>query len=227
MQRTIVITGTDTSVGKTVFTAALAAHLHAQGTSVAAVKPLCSGGRADARALCQALGGTLTLDEINPEHFRAPVAPLLAARKEGRRVTLRQVVAHARRTGSRFDVLLLEGAGGLLSPLGEGFDTRDLIRALRAEVIIVARNQLGVINHVRLTLEALPAAAARTARIILMAPPHPTAASRDNASLLREFAGETPVIEFPWLPGGWSGRPQAQAAARQALQAALPRPAQS
>ena len=198
MQRIIVITGTDTGVGKTVLTAWLAAHLHARGARVAALKPICSGGREDARALHHALDGALTLDEINPWHFRAPLAPLLAARREGRSVPLPQIIAHIRAMARRFDIVLVEGAGGLLSPLGEKFSTRDWIKALRAEVIIVGRNQLGVANHLRLTMEALPARADARAKIVLMSPAVADAASRMNPALVRELFPSHPVIVLPW-----------------------------
>ena len=126
------ITGTDTGAGKTVLTALLARFLRERGVNVAALKPVCSGGRDDARALQAALGGALSLDEINPWHFRPPIAPVLAARRERKRVTLADVLAHVRAMQKRFDVVLIEGAGGLLSPLGENFDSRDLLTALRA-----------------------------------------------------------------------------------------------
>ena len=113
------ITGTDTGVGKTVLTALLTRHLREHGVNAVALKPVCSGDRADARALHAASAGALTLDEINPWHFRAPIAPLLAARRERRRVGLADVLAHVRAMQKRFDVVLIEGAGGLLSPLGE------------------------------------------------------------------------------------------------------------
>src|ERR1035437_1888837 len=115
MKRTLFITGTDTGVGKTVLTALLARFLRGRGLNVAALKPVCSGNRADARMLHTTLGGALTLDEINPWHFRAPMAPLLAARLEKKPVKLAQVLAHIRALQKRFDVLLVEGAGGLLS----------------------------------------------------------------------------------------------------------------
>ena len=127
---TFFITGTDTGVGKTVLTALLARYLRERGVNVAALKPVCSGGRDDARALQAASNGALSLDEINPWHFRAPIAPLLAARRERKRVKRSQVVAHVRAMQKRFDVLLIEGAGGLLSPLGENFNSRDLIASL-------------------------------------------------------------------------------------------------
>ena len=69
---------------------------------------------------------------------------------------LAPVVAHIRAIQKKFDVMLVEGAGGLLSPLGEDFDSRDLIAALRATPVIVAPNKLGAVNHILLTLAALP-----------------------------------------------------------------------
>ena len=101
MQPVFFITGTDTGVGKTVFTALWTAFLRRQKTSVAAFKPLCSGGREDALALQSALGGTLTLDEINPWHFRAPLAPVLSARQQGARVTKAAILRHVRQTSRR------------------------------------------------------------------------------------------------------------------------------
>ncbi len=197
MQRIIVISGTDTDVGKTVLTALLTSHLRAYGVSVAALKPICSGGRDDARILRRAMHNALTLDAINPWHFRAPIAPLLAARKESGPVNLREVVAHIHTIAHRCQITLVEGAGGLLSPLGEGFSTRELISALGAEVMIVALNQLGVINHVRLTVEALPPLVAARARVALMSPPRADAATQSNVELLGEFVPREHVIVLP------------------------------
>ncbi len=194
-----IITGTDTGVGKTVFTAWLARFLHERGVNTAVCKPVCSGGREDARLLSAAIGGSLTLDEINPWHFRAPLAPLLAARAESKCVRLPEVVAHIHELARQCEVLLVESAGGLLSPLGEGFDTRHLIGRLRAAPVIVAANRLGAINQLRLTLEALPAAAARRARVVLMNPRRSDAATRTNAGLLGEFIDPARILTLPWL----------------------------
>src|SRR5262245_27872417 len=194
------ITGTDTGAGKTVLTSLLARHLCERGVAVAALKPVCSGGRADARALHSSLNGALTLDEINPWHFRAPIAPLLAARRERRRVELANVLAHLRSFRHRFDVVLVEGAGGLLSALGEDFNSRDLIVSLRAVPILVCPNRLGVLNHVLLTVEALPRVAARRAAVVLMSPRRPDIASRTNPRFLADILGPDRVHAFPWLP---------------------------
>ena len=195
------ITGTDTGVGKTVLTALLAAFLRGRGVNVAALKPLCSGGRADAEIIFTALGGGLTLDEINPWHFRAPIAPLLAARREQKSVRLADVLVRLRAVQIFFDVTLVEGAGGLLSPLGENFDSRELIVALNAAPIIVAPNRLGVVNHVLLTLAALPPKYRAKARVVLMLPAQPDSATATNAGLLAEFFPTEKIFLFPWLGG--------------------------
>src|SRR5262245_59423562 len=135
--RIFFITGTDTGVGKTVFAVLVTQHLRGRGFRVAALKPVCSGNRKDARLLRKAAGKALPLDEVNPWHFRAPLAPLLAARMEKKRVRLREAVAHIRRVAKSFEVVVVEGAGGLLSPLAEDFDSRVLINALGATPIMV------------------------------------------------------------------------------------------
>ncbi|MBI3882196.1 MAG: dethiobiotin synthase [Verrucomicrobia bacterium] len=195
----IFITSTDTGVGKTVLTALLARHFRDSGATVAALKPVCSGGRDDARRLHAALAGSLTLDEINPWHFRAPLAPLLAARREGKRARLAGIVAHAKKFRDGCDVLLIEGAGGLLSPLGEGFDSRALIAALRATPVIVCPNRLGAVNQARLVLAALAPAAARAARVVLVSQRRPDVSSPTNARLLGEFHDPARIHPLPWL----------------------------
>jgi len=218
--RILFITSTDTGVGKTVLTSLLARHLRERGVAVAALKPICSGGRADARVLRSSLDGALTLDEINPWHFRAPLAPLLAARRERRRVDLANVIAHVRKVQRRFDVVLVEGAGGLLSSLGEDFNARDLIIALRAVPIIVCPNRLGVVNHVLLTVEALPRLVARRAAVVLMSPHRPDLASRTNPRFLAGILGPDRVHEFPWLSLAMtSGRALARIRVRHVLEA--------
>jgi len=204
LKRTLFITGTDTGAGKTVLTALLARFLRERGVNVAALKPICSGGRGDARVLRAAMDGALSLDEINPWHFRAPLAPLLAARREKKHVHLSDVVAHVRAMQKRFNVLLVEGAGGLLSPLGENFDSGDLITVLGATPIVVAPNRLGVVNHILLTLETLPRGAAATARVVLVSPRQLNDAARMNAGLLAEFFSAERILALPWLGNKFS-----------------------
>ena len=201
MKQTLFITGTDTGVGKTVLTALLVKFLRERGRMrdggaqtglLRQPRRRAETFRGDGRRAAQ-----LALDEINPWHFRAAIAPLLAARLEKKSVKLPQVLAQIRAMQKRFDVLLVEGAGGLLSPLGENFNSRDLILKLRATPIIVAPNKLGAINHILLTLEALPENLRKKARVVLMSPQKPDAATKSNAKLLAEFFPAERIFTLP------------------------------
>jgi dethiobiotin synthetase len=219
--RILFVTGSDTGVGKTVLTALLTRHLRATGVRVAALKPIGTGGRDDARVLHAALDGNLTLDEINPWHFRAPLAPLLAARQEGKRVRLAPVVTHARRVQKRCDLLLVEGAGGLLSPLGEGFSSRELVVALRATPVIVCPNRLGAVSQARLVLAALPPTFRRRAIVVLMGTRAASPASRFNRPLLVAHHPAGRVIEVPWVPGAARVSARVRPQIRRALSAVV------
>ena len=207
--RIIFITGTDTGVGKTVLTALLLCHLRRRGCNALALKPFCSGGRGDAR-LVAALQATLTLDEINPYHFGEPIAPLAAARRQRQVVSLTEATRHIVQFSSACDYLLVEGAGGLMSPLGEGFSALELMDRLRCEVIVVASNKLGTINHTLLTLQALgacgahPARAApqrrtRRCRAVLMERRTKGGPARSNPALLAELIAPVPLFRLPHL----------------------------
>jgi dethiobiotin synthetase len=187
VKHTFFITGTDTGVGKTFFTVLLLKFLREEGVNAAALKPICSGGRDDARKILAVMPDALSLDEINPWYFRVAMAPLLAARKEKKVLKLASVTAHIRAMQKRFDILLVEGAGGLLSPLGENFNSRDLMVALNATPFIVAPNRLGVVNSVLLTLEALPGKLRAKARVVLMPQRKPDISAKSNANLIAEF----------------------------------------
>jgi len=197
MSRIYFITGTDTGVGKTVLTALLVRRLRQLGVGAMAVKPFCSGGRADARLLREAQEGALGLDEINPWHFRAPVAPLLAARRERRRVTRKEAVTFLRSSARRCETLLIEGAGGLLSPLGEGFDARDLIRELDALPVVVSPDRLGAVNQVRLVLSALPARLAGRACVVLMQSARRAGLHLGNRELLSAHVPSRRLLQLP------------------------------
>jgi dethiobiotin synthetase len=205
------ITGTDTDVGKSVLASALVTALRRAGVNAAGLKPICSGNRADARLLRAASNNALSLEEINPWHFRTPVAPTIAARLERQRLRMSEVLDHVRSIAERFDVLVVEGAGGLLSPLGEGFDSRDLIQALRAMPVVVCPNKLGAINQSLLVMESLPDKPARRAKVVLMSPRYANRCSQSNLEFLRKKLGPHRVCVFPWLkrpdaPGRALGR---------------------
>jgi len=141
----------------------------------------------------------LTPDEINPWHF--PRADCAFARRPPR-TQAGQARRRARACpcdAKRFDVVLVEGAGGLLSPLGGHLTHGDLIAALSATPMVVCPNRLGAVNQVLLTLAALPRSASCRAHVVMMSPSKPEAATNTNAGLLAEFFDAKRIFELPWL----------------------------
>ncbi|HWC58056.1 MAG TPA: dethiobiotin synthase [Verrucomicrobiae bacterium] len=195
----IFVTGTDTGVGKTIFTGLFVHHLREQGVHALAVKPFCSGSRADVRLLRAMQGAELNEDEINPFYFPEPVAPLVSARRSKRLISLSEVVQRLRKIARRCECLLVEGAGGLLVPLGEKYFVSDVIKRLKCDVILVSRNQLGTINHTLLTAGALKRFGVKNISVALMGTSKKDASVKKNAELLREFLGEIPVHEINFL----------------------------
>ena len=154
------ITGTDTEVGKTYVGALIARDLRAAGRRVGIYKPAASGCRAgqnalvsdDAVALWEAAGRPGELDRVCPQRFQAALAPHLAARAEGRQLDgelLRSGIEYWR---DRSDVILVEGAGGLMSPLGEEDYVAELAHDFGFPLVVVSRNVLGTINQTLQTL---------------------------------------------------------------------------
>jgi dethiobiotin synthetase len=159
------ITGTDTGVGKTYVAALIATQLAAEGVQVGVYKSAASGciehgGRLvseDALALWEAAGRPGELSQVCPQLFRAPLAPHLAARAEGKEIDAGLLRSGLSAWAGRCDVVLVEGAGGLMSPLSDDDYVADLAHEFGYPLIVVAPNALGVINQ---TLQTLMAAAA-------------------------------------------------------------------
>ena len=203
------ITGTDTGVGKTYVAALIARSLAIGGQRVGVYKPTASGclrdaqGRLvsdDAAALWEAAGRPDDLEHVCPQRFAAPLAPHLAARAEGRQLDpalLRKGLDYWRR---RCDVLLVEGAGGLMSPLGESEYVADLVRDLGFPLIVVTRNALGTINA---TMQTLIAASVyrgglKVAGVVLN---HPVPPPPDDVSLATNRAELAARCTAPLLAG--------------------------
>jgi dethiobiotin synthetase len=195
------ITGTDTGVGKTFFTCWLVRAWQAQGHTAAALKPISTGDREDALRLRAAIGSRLTLDEINPVHFREPAAPLLAARAENRSIDFTALNHEIKTVRARFSHLAVEGIGGWRVPLATGYDVREWARDLGFPVVVVARGTLGTLNHTLLTVESIRAAGLACAGVVVNAGPDAASspdldlARRRNVALLRDLTG-LPLFEF-------------------------------
>lgn len=196
----IFITGTDTGVGKTIFTGLLVHHLRSEGVKALAMKPFCSGSRADVRLLRAMQDAALTEEEINPFYFPEPIAPLVSARQRKRLISLGEVVQRIKTIARRCECLLVEGAGGLLVPLGEKYLVSDVIQRLNCDVVVVvARNQLGTINHTLLTVNALKRFGVKNIVVVLMGTSKKDASVEKNGGVLREFLGGTRVVEVEFL----------------------------
>jgi dethiobiotin synthetase len=160
MARGVFITGTGTGVGKTYVAALIAKALRESALHVGVYKPVASGCELqngelfspDAISLWNAAGRPRTLEEVCPQRFAAPLAPHLAARAEGRRVDaklLREGIQLWRETS---DIVVVEGAGGLMSPISDDDYNADLAEAFGFPLVVVAANELGAINATLQTL---------------------------------------------------------------------------
>jgi len=194
------ITGTDTGVGKTWFTGWLVRAWLALGLNAAALKPIASGDRDDAEFLRAAMGQILTLDEINPHHFREAAAPIFAAQAENRSIDFALVNQQIRAMTARFSHLAVEGVGGWRAPLAPNYEVRDWARELGYPVVVVARGSLGTLNHTLLTVDSIRDAGLACAGIVVNPGPGESSPDLDltrsrNVVWLREFTG-LPVLEL-------------------------------
>jgi dethiobiotin synthetase len=210
--RGLFVTGTDTGVGKTIVSAALLAAMAADGEPVRALKPVVTGldehpdGDADGvwpadHELLAAAAG-MAPDDVAPLRYGPAVSPHLAAALAGERVEPARLLAAALVAGED-GALIVEGVGGLLSPLAEDFTVCDLAAALALPVLVVARPGLGTINHTLLTIRAARAARLEVCAVVLTPwPPQPSMLERSN----RETIARMGAVEVAVL--GRVGRPE-------------------
>jgi dethiobiotin synthetase len=206
---TAFVTATGTDVGKTFVTAALTRHLRGQGRAVEALKPLMSGfepataAASDAGVLLGALGRPITMDEIekiSPWRFTAPLAPDLAAAREGRAVDFKALIEFCRRRPAQpRDHLLIEGVGGIMVPLDERRTVLDWMTALRAPVVLVAGSYLGTISHTLTALNVLAQRNLDIAAVVVNESALPGASLDETESEIARFSDSIEVIALPRL----------------------------
>ena len=151
----LLITGTDTGVGKTYFACQLVKALRKAGADAVGYKPVCCGARTDAELLVEASDGVEPIEAVNPIWYQAAVAPAVAAELESKPVALAEIQAHAEELAARHELLVMEGVGGWEVPMTEKENLADLAAALGWPVILVAANRLGMLNHTLLTERAI------------------------------------------------------------------------
>ncbi len=173
--RGLFITGTDTGVGKTFVAAGIVRALRAQGFDVGVMKPAETGCRSrdgklipkDAMALVRSAGVKDPLDLVNPYRFRAPLAPMVAAQREGRTIEIRKIMGAFRALTKRHEFLIVEGAGGIMVPLSPRYSYLDMAADMGLPVLIVARPGLGTINHTLMTISMLKNRGVKVSGIVI------------------------------------------------------------
>ncbi len=216
--RGLLITGTDTNVGKTHVACAIIGDLFQAGHRVGAYKPACSGAIVDktgfarwedVEALRLAVGGGCSADEVCPQRFVAPLAPPVAARLEHRIVDATQLDSGLEAWRSKCDVAVIEGAGGLLCPLTEPLSVADWAGRVGLPLVIVARTSLGTINHTLLTVEVAQRRGLKIAGIVLNEPTAVPAEDLSAATNAAEIAARTviPILAVRrYQANGWQSR---------------------
>jgi len=162
----LLVTGTDTGVGKTYVTRLLVETLRNEGIDAVGYKPVACGDREDALILSRVSGG-LDPDLVNPVHLKTPVAPYVAGLLENRTVSPEELVSGYRRLADAHSVVIVEGAGGWEVPVAPGYRISDLAETLGLPVLVVAANRLGALNHILLTVNAIQARGLKCAGLVL------------------------------------------------------------
>lgn len=200
------ITGTDTAVGKTYLSTVLLALLRRRGLNVAAMKPVETGVKADdpasdAMRLRDAAGSTDPIELIRPILLAEPLAPWVARMRSGGSVDLNALDSAFAQLEEGREAILVEGAGGLLVPITRDLAYDGLFVQWGLDLIVVAGNRLGTINHTLLTVRAAHDAGLRVRGVILNAlGPEPGGiAERTNLEALAELLEPVPVLPFPWI----------------------------
>jgi dethiobiotin synthetase len=205
----VFVSATDTSVGKTTLAAGLVGFLKREGFDVGVMKPVASGaietesGRLisqDAEMLVNFAGATDPWHYINPYCLTTPVTPALAAQIEGICIDFEKIRMCFDEIARRHDFVVVEGAGGVMTPIFEQRLILDLIEVLELPAIIVSRASLGTINHTLMSFECLKARNLRAVGFFLNRfPKSPNLAERTNAEIIASASGVTHLGSIPEL----------------------------
>jgi dethiobiotin synthetase len=204
------VTGTDTGVGKTRVAAGIAASLCRAGKRVGVLKPVATGvgpgGCDDAAVLLEAIGGGVPEERVAPLVFQAPLAPAVAARLEGQPLDFERLLGKVGEAlgwwAARAEVMVVEGVGGLLTPLTETATVAELAIALDYPLVLVARRGLGTLNHTLLSVEAAKRRGLRLAGLVLNAADSEDidlSAETNAEELARRLEGVAILAELPHL----------------------------
>ena len=188
------VTGTDTGVGKTFVTTGIIRFVRAMGIDCIGMKPICTGENRDVVEIAVACGNAEPENLLNPIWYRTPVAPYTAAIIENRFVDLFAIQTAFESLAKRHSKILVEGAGGIAVPIHANYDFRDLAKDLGLKIIVVAVNRLGVLNHTRLTFEAIRSAGLDCCLVILNSAVREADISQSTNLSVLETLLEVPIV---------------------------------
>lgn len=202
--RSLFVAGTGTDLGKTHIACALLRAARTRSLSVDAFKPVVSGfdpaepQTSDPARLAAALGRPDAWAQISPRRYRAPLAPNLAARLEGETLAMADLVADCRTWLETRDVdlALVEGAGGVMSPMTDDATNLDLMTALARPVLLVAGSYLGTASHLLTALEVVRARGLTIAAIVISESLNAPDVGQ-TVDMLRTFERQTPIVVAP------------------------------
>lgn len=202
------ITGTDTGVGKTYVAAGIASALRSRRLDVGVMKPVETGCRAveeklvprDAKKLMMAAGARDSIALVNPYCFRKPLAPSIAAELDHAAVNISTIIKAYRTLSRKHDLMIVEGAGGILVPLTAKHTFLDLAEEIGLPVVIVARPGLGTINHTLLTISALRGRGTQIAGVVInYAQEQKTGlAEKTSPALIEKMSGVPILATIPY-----------------------------
>jgi dethiobiotin synthetase len=211
------VTSTGTDIGKTFVTAALVRYLRESNQPVEALKPIVSGydssvaQTSDPAVLLAALERQVTAQEVEriaPWRFRAPVAPDLAAAREGRSIDFDKLVEFSRtKINAAKGLLFIEGVGGIMVPLDHRHTVLDWMTALNIPLLLIVGGYLGTISHTLTALDVLTQRKLMIAAIIVSESERDTVELDDTVASIERFAAGVEVIGLPRLPAGINHHP--------------------
>jgi len=211
------VTATGADLGKTFVTSGLIRYLRSAGASAAALKPIVSGydssvvETSDPAVLLKALGRQVTADEIEsiaPWRFRAPLAPDIAAAREGRSIDFEQLVGFSRKAiQAATGMLFIEGVGGIMVPIEGKRTVLDWMAALNIPLLLVVGGYLGAISHTLTALDVLAQRKLKIAATVVSESERGTVELDDTVASLARFSNGVEVIGLPRLPGGINDHP--------------------
>ena len=198
---TVFITGTDTGVGKTVISAAIASFLKDKGVKVGYFKPVetgCSGICEDGKILSQITGQKY--EEVVLYRFKNPVAPYVAEKYEGKKISFENIKEKIHEMKSKYQFLIVEGAGGIMVPIteekGKIYTYLDLVSQTGLKTLIVSRASLGTINHTVLTVKALKSINADIKGIVLNGfSKNPDLSEKTNPYVIEKMTGLKVIVK--------------------------------